>query len=102
MIELDKKIEKEILAYCKINNIADVKTFFNKKTREWLNIEIYGDMNEKINKTPSQPPIPVASPEEPKETVKAEEKQQQDEIPIDNTSSHENKTASKMVRRKLR
>ena len=52
MIELDKKIEKEILAYCKINNIADVKTFFNRKTREWLNVEIYGDMNEKINKTP--------------------------------------------------
>ena len=101
MIELDKKIEKEILAYCKINNIADVKTFFNRKTREWLNVEIYGDMNEKINKTPSQSPIPVASPEEPKETVKAEEKQQ-DDIPTDNTSSHENKTTSKMVRRKLK
>ena len=101
MIELDKKIEKEILAYCKINNIADVKTFFNKKTREWLNIEIYGDMNEKINKTPPQPPISVVSPEEPKETVKAEEKQQ-DEIPTDNTPPHENKTASKMVRRKLK
>lgn len=101
MIELDKKIEKEILAYCKINNIADVKTFFNKKTREWLNVEIYGDMNEKINKTHPQPPISVASPEEPKETVKAEEKQQ-DEIPTDNTPPHENKTASKMVRRKLK
>ena len=101
MIELDKKIEKEILAYCKINNIADVNMFFNKKTREWLNVEIYGDMNEKINKTPSQPPIPVASPEEPKETVKAEEKQQ-DDIPTDNTPPHENKTASKMVRRKLK
>ena len=101
MIELDKKIEREILAYCKINNIADVKTFFNKKTREWLNVEIYGDMNEKINKTHPQPPISVASPEEPKETVKAEEKQQ-DDIPNDNTSSHENKTASKMVRRKLK
>lgn len=101
MIELDKKIEKEILAYCKINNIADVKTFFNRKTREWLNVEIYGDMNEKINKKPSQPPIPVASPEKPKETVKAEEKQQH-EIPTDDTSSHKNKTASKMVRRKLK
>ena len=101
MIELDKKIEKEILAYCKINNIADVNMFFNKKTREWLNVEIYGDMNEKINKTHPQPPIPVASPEEPKETVKAEEKQQ-DEIPTDNTPPHENKTASKMVRRKLK
>lgn len=101
MIELDKKIEKEILAYCKINNIADVNMFFNKKTREWLNIEIYGDMNEKINKTPPQPPNSVASPEEPKETVKAEEKQQ-DNIPTDNTSSHKNKAASKMVRRKLK
>lgn len=101
MIELDKKIEKEILAYCKINNIADVNMFFNKKTRDWLNVEIYGDMNEKINKTPSQPPITVASPEEPKETVKTEEKQQ-DEISTDNTSSHKNKTASKMVRRKLK
>ena len=101
MNESDKKIEKEILAYCKINNIADVNVFFNKKTREWLNVEIYGDMHEKINKTPPQPPIPVASPEEPKETVKAEEKQQ-DEIPTDNTPPHENKTASKMVRRKLK
>ena len=101
MIELDKKIEKEILAYCKINNIADVNMFFNKKTREWLNVEIYGDMNEKINKTPPQPPIAVSSPEEPKETVKAEEKQQ-DEIPTNNTPSHENKTNSKMVRRKLK
>ena len=72
MIELDKKIEKEILAYCKINNIADVKTFFNKKTREWLNVEIYGVTNETINKTHTEPPISVASPEEPKETVKAD------------------------------
>ena len=101
MIELDKKIEKEILAYCKINNIADVNMFFNKKTKEWLNVEIYGDMNEKINKTPPQPPIPVASPDEPKETIKAEEKQQ-DEIPTDNTPPHKNNTASKMVRRKLK
>lgn len=101
MIELDKKIEKEILAYCNINNIADVKTFFNKKTREWLNVEIYGDMNEKINKTPPNPPIPVVSPEEPKEIVKVEGKQQ-DDVPTDNTSSHDNKTASKMVRRKLK
>ena len=101
MIELDKKIEKEILAYCKINNIADVNMFFNKKTKEWLNVEIYGDMNEKINKTPPQPPISIVSPEEPKETIKAEEKQQ-DNIPTDNTSSYENKTASKMVRRKLK
>ena len=101
MIELDKKIEKEILAYCKINNIADVKNFFNKKTREWLNIEIYGDMNEKINKTLPQPTNPIVPPKEPKEIVKAEEKQQ-DEIPTDNTLSHENKTASKMVRRKLK
>ena len=75
--------------------------FFNKKTREWLNVEIYGDMNEKINKTPPQPPIAVSSPEEPKEIVKAEEKQQ-DDIPTDNASSHENKIVSKMVRRKLK
>ena len=101
MIELDKKIEKEILAYCKINNIADVNMFFNKKTREWLNVEIYGDMNEKINKTHPQPPISVVSPEEPKETVKAEEKQQ-NEISTDNTSSNKNNTVSKMVRRKLK
>jgi hypothetical protein len=43
MINLSKKIEDDILEYCKLNEITDINNFIEKILRNGLNIEKYGN-----------------------------------------------------------
>ena len=46
MINLSKKIEDDILEYCKLNEITDINNFIEKILRNGLNIEKYGNKPE--------------------------------------------------------
>jgi len=50
MVNINKKIYKEIEAYCELNNIADVEFFINKIVVNGFNIEKYGMLKSGDNK----------------------------------------------------
>ena len=63
MINIPKKIEDDIIDYCKLNEITDITSFIEKILRNGLNIEKYGNKPQLPNKK---------QPEEIKEVVKQE------------------------------
>lgn len=75
MIEINGKLHKEILEYCKTNNIEDVNSFINECVRDGFSVKKYGSQ-----------PLFVAPPIEP-EPNKTEETKQT-EIKINNSDDY--------------
>lgn len=70
-INLSSKDSKEVISYCKLNNIEDIDKFLSDCLRQGLNIEIYGLLGDDSVKTGGIQEIRV---EVPVEVIKEVEK----------------------------
>ena len=79
-LNLDKQSQKELIEYCKLNNIEDVDKFFQKCFKRGYDIERYGLIG---NNVEPEKIIEYVIKEVPTEVIKYVEKETIKEIPIE-------------------